>query len=94
MVTLRPDWKPDAWTDAKHSGAAAPVPEPELDDAINWLMGCAEHGFSPPPDAQFPDAPYWWRTEFARRAGLIYNPAKQRYVLHPPAVSPKEKNDA
>jgi hypothetical protein len=55
-----------------------------LDKAINWLMGC-EDSFEPSPDAtkrrDGSVAPYWYRSEFAKRAGIVYNPNTSRYHI-------------
>jgi hypothetical protein len=49
--------------------------EKELPEAVNWLMGCAESDFIKPEGAPT----YWWRSEFAKRAGIEYDGKK--YVL-------------
>ena len=46
----------------------------EVVEAVNWLMGC--NGEFEKPDGAHP---YWWRSEFAKRVGLVYDGTK--YVL-------------
>ena len=49
-------------------------------DALQWLMGCADE-FTPSPDHRTPTAPYWWRSEFAKRAGLVYDAETGIFLL-------------
>ena len=71
----------------KAPDAALPVPRegeagtPKVMDAINWLMGCGDD-FTP-TTVRSPIgtiSPFWWRSEFARRAGLTYDAAQGKYV--------------
>ena len=78
-------------TETPLSSSPAPIPlgavVDHLTDAINWLMGCG-HAFEPgasQPRRRVP--PYWWRSEFAKRAGITYDAERGVSALpHPVAT--------
>lgn len=49
--------------------------------AVNWAMGCSDDDFVKPENAPT----YWWRSELAKRAGIIYDGKK--YVKPQPDSS-------
>lgn len=60
---------------------AEPKPTPSAAAEQDWAMGCSDDDFVKPENAPT----WWWRSELAKRAGIIYD--GQKYVKPQPDSS-------